>query len=88
MTKRLFPTQETREEVSKYGKLKEVIIPKPATAEPSDSDPSGVGLVFLLYEDAAGAERARTALHGRKFGGQNIVASAFSKERFDARDFS
>ena len=37
--------QETKEEVSKYGKLLEVVIPRPAAAQPSDSDPSGVGLV-------------------------------------------
>lgn len=79
--------QETREEVTKYGKLRDVVIPKPASVNASD-DPPGVGLVFLYYEDAAGAERARVALHGRTFGGQPIEATAFSKERFEARDFS
>ena len=79
--------QETQKEVSKYGKLREVVIPKPAGAL-SESDPPGVGLVFLYYEDAAGAGRARLALDGRTFGGQPIEAGGFSKERFVARDFS
>ena len=79
--------QETQKEVSKYGKLREVVIPKPAGAV-SESDPPGVGLVFLYYEDAAGAGRARLALDGRTFGGQPMEAGGFSKERFVARDFS
>ena len=73
--------------MTKYGKLRDVVIPKPSASSSSD-DPPGVGLVFLYYEDATGAGRARVALHGRTFGGQPIEATAFSKERFEARDFS
>lgn len=52
--------EETREEVSKYGKLREVVVPKPS-GEGVDKDPPGVGLVFLFYEDAQSAERARVS---------------------------
>jgi hypothetical protein len=42
----LFPTPQT--EVAKYGKLKEVVMPRP---HPSDAskDPPGVGYVFLRW---------------------------------------
>jgi hypothetical protein len=46
--------------VGKYGKLREVVIPKPGKTP--EEDPPGVGLVFLYYEDAIGAGRARVRI--------------------------
>ncbi|KAI8468256.1 MAG: U2 snRNP auxiliary factor, large subunit [Monoraphidium minutum] len=67
------------EEVSKYGRLARVLVPRPAAAGGGGGggaeDPPGVGLVFLEYEDAASAEAARAALDGREFGGRRIAAA-------------
>eukprot|EP00798_Chlamydomonas_sp_ICE-L_P016554 gene16554-22783_t len=69
-------------EVSKYGKLKQVLIPRPVPGD--GEDPPGVGLVFLCFEEAAAAEKARTALHGRPFVGElALQASSFSQADFD-----
>lgn len=75
--------EDTREEVSKYGKLLAVVIPKPSKAG-TESDPPGVGLVFLKYEDPKSAERAQLALNGRKYGENNIQATFFDAAKFEA----
>lgn len=54
--------------------LLQVVIPKPGAAGPA-SDPPGVGLVFLEYEDARSAEKARVALNGRSFEDRSVVAT-------------
>ena len=54
------------QEVGKYAKLAGVEIPRPAVAAADPSlDPPGVGLVFLLYEDAKGAQRAKVGVFAR-----------------------
>ena len=50
-------------------------------------DADGVGAVRGADEEVAGAEAARKALHGRKFGGQIVVAdfvdeAAFAEGRY------
>eukprot|EP00879_Flechtneria_rotunda_P013232 GHRR01013817.1.p1 GENE.GHRR01013817.1~~GHRR01013817.1.p1 ORF type:complete len:453 (+),score=205.82 GHRR01013817.1:1432-2790(+) len=78
--------EDTRTEVAKYGQLKQVVIPKP-TAEDPATDPPGVGLVFLEYEDTKSAEKARLALSGRMFGEKPVVASIFDQAKFDAQQY-
>ena len=68
---------EVTSEVAKYGALERVVIPRPAAAQGGggENDPPGAGLVFLVYDDARGAERARAALDGRRFGDATIAAA-------------
>ena len=48
----------------------------------------GLGKVFVQYADVAGATAARSALHGRKFGGQIVKADYLDEGAFIARAFS
>ncbi|KAF6149718.1 hypothetical protein GIB67_017451 [Kingdonia uniflora] len=71
--------EDMREEGGKYGDLVSVIIPRPsASGEPSP----GVGKVFLEYSNTDGASRARAGLHGRKFGGNPVVAVYYPENKF------
>ncbi|XP_075501312.1 splicing factor U2af large subunit A-like isoform X4 [Primulina tabacum] len=66
-------------ECGKFGTLVNVIIPRP----PSNNEPApGVGKVFLEYEDVEGATKARQGLHGRKFGGKEVVAVFYPENKF------
>ena len=38
--------------------------------------------VFLEYADVDGAAKAKTALHGRKFGGNPVVAVGYTGDKF------
>ncbi len=51
-----------------------MVMPRPSTSGP-DLDPPGVGLVYLEYEDAKSAEKARLALHGRTFEDRVVAAT-------------
>ncbi|XP_073292994.1 splicing factor U2af large subunit B isoform X4 [Primulina huaijiensis] len=66
-------------ECGKFGTLVNVIIPRP----PPNNEPApGVGKVFLEYEDVEGATKARQGLHGRKFGGKEVVAVFYPENKF------
>ncbi|KAL6908180.1 hypothetical protein ACP4OV_002350 [Aristida adscensionis] len=71
--------EDMRLEAEKYGKLVKVVIPRP---DPSGQPVAGVGKVFLEYEDIDGAAKAKTALHGRKFGGNPVVAVCYAEDKF------
>jgi splicing factor U2AF subunit len=64
----------------------QVVIPRPSKDGPA-SDPPGVGLVFLQYEDATSADKARLALNGRMFGERPVEASIFDQAKFDAQQY-
>ncbi len=78
--------EDITEEVQKYGKLVGVKIPRPDPA--GGADPPGVGLVFLCYEEPKGADRARVALHGRKFGDNVAEASFYDRSKYDTDVFA
>ena len=59
--------EDMREELGKFGALVEMVIPRPGAAGVSVP---GLGRVFARFADETGATAARTALHGRKFGGE------------------
>jgi hypothetical protein len=46
--------------------------------------PPGVGRVYVRYAALEQVARARAALHGRKFGGNAVVAAYFDEARFEA----
>lgn len=63
------------EECSKYGGVVHVAVDK--------RDPKGV--VYLKYQSQAAATLGRTAMHGRFFGGKQIVAQFVPEETYHAR---
>ena len=72
---------DVHEECSKYGKLDAVKIPRP-TSTGGRSAP-GVGKIFLKYDSNASAQKAMSALAGRKFADRTVVVTWFSEEYFD-----
>jgi len=43
--------------------------------------------VFLEYADVDGAAKAKTALHGRKFGGNPVVAVCYAEDKFANEEY-
>ncbi|KAF1882455.1 hypothetical protein Lal_00039103 [Lupinus albus] len=71
--------EDMRDECCKFGTLMNVVIPRPSQNEEL---PSGVGKVFLEYSDSAGSLAAKTALNGRKFGGNTVTAVYYPEEKY------
>ncbi|KAG9145285.1 hypothetical protein Leryth_008216 [Lithospermum erythrorhizon] len=64
--------------------LVNVVIPRPnPTGEPTP----GIGKVFLEYADVEGSTKARQGLHGRKFGGNPVVAVFYPENKFAEREY-
>ncbi|CAI5519881.1 unnamed protein product [Closterium sp. Naga37s-1] len=77
--------EDMREECAKYGSLVNVVIPRPPAA---GTAAPGVGMVFVEYGDTAGALKAKAALHGRKFGGNAVVAIFYPEDAYARADYS
>ena len=71
--------EDTREECSSFGLLKNVIIPR--------SGP-GATKIFLEYTTSEDAAKAIAGLAGRTFDGRQVVASYFDQVKFQNSDFS
>ncbi|KAJ1276533.1 hypothetical protein BS78_05G221100 [Paspalum vaginatum] len=76
--------EDMREEGRKYGNLMKVVIPRP---DPSGAPVAGVGKVFLEYADVEGSTKAKTGMHGRKFGGNQVVAVFYPEDKFAAEQY-
>jgi splicing factor U2AF subunit len=75
--------EDMREECSKYGEVAAMRIPRPAGD--ADAPPvAGLGRVYVRYARLEQAARARASLHGRKFGGNAVIAAFYDEERFEA----
>jgi splicing factor U2AF 65 kDa subunit len=59
-------------EASTHGKCIQVVIPRPHA---HGNDEPYTGKVVIEFEDANVAMRARNALHGRKFDGNEVEAT-------------
>lgn len=70
---------DVRGEVSKYGTVKSLVIPRP----PGNSS---VGKIFIEYEAATMAQAAANALRGRQFGGRAVVTTFYDEGKFAAKD--
>jgi len=66
------------------GNLVKVVIPRP---DPSGAPVAGVGKVFLEYADVEGSTKAKTGMHGRKFGGNQVVAVFYPEDKFHAEQY-
>ncbi|KAI3669607.1 hypothetical protein L6452_40888 [Arctium lappa] len=71
-------------ECGKFGNLEKVVIPRP---NPNGEPAPGVGKVFLEYGDTEGATKARAGLNGRKFGGNQVVASFYPENKFNQGEY-
>ncbi|XP_072978900.1 splicing factor U2af large subunit A-like isoform X2 [Typha angustifolia] len=71
--------EDMRGEGGKYGKLVNVVIPRPG---PNGEPAAGVGKVFLEYADTEGSAKARQGLNGRKFGGNQVIAVFYPESKF------
>lgn len=60
------------EEANRHGRCLNVVIPRP---QAEGEDEPYTGKVVIEFEDANVAMRARNALHGRKFGGNEVEAT-------------
>ncbi|GJN25840.1 hypothetical protein PR202_gb13724 [Eleusine coracana subsp. coracana] len=76
--------EDMRLEAGKYGTLVKVVIPRP---DPNGQPVAGVGKVFLEYADLDGAAKAKTVLHGRKFGGNPVVAVCYPEDKFANEEY-
>ncbi|OVA13223.1 RNA recognition motif domain [Macleaya cordata] len=71
--------EDMKDEGGKFGSLVNVVIPRPiANVEQT----SGVGKVFLEYVDTVGSARAKAALDGRKFGGNEVKAVYYPEDKY------
>ncbi|DBA80807.1 TPA: U2 small nuclear RNA auxiliary factor 2, variant 2 [Trebouxia sp. C0004] len=75
----------TEEIETKYGHITQIAIPRPAT--PADRVTTGVGFVFVAFEDPAAAVKAQKALHGRMFGENKIDASYYNEAQMQQKIF-
>ncbi|KAI5648719.1 hypothetical protein M9H77_34724 [Catharanthus roseus] len=76
--------EDMRAECGKFGNLVNVVIPRPG---PDVEHGPGVGKVFLEYADVDSSTKARQGLHGRKFGGNQVVAVFYPENKFSQRDY-
>lgn len=77
--------EDMRDECMKFGTIANLVIPRPGSS--GDTSP-GVGMVFVEYADTEGSLKAKTALNGRKFGGNTVIAVYYPEEKFLNGDFS
>ncbi|KAF9590542.1 hypothetical protein IFM89_035860 [Coptis chinensis] len=77
--------EDMREEGGKFGSLVNVVIPRPNANE--EFSP-GIGKVFLEYSDCVGSARAKVALHGRKFGNNEVIAVFYPEDQYLNSDYS
>lgn len=76
--------EDMEEEGSKFGKLENVLIPRPSDGP---GMAAGVGRVFLKYSAKEEAERAHATMSGRRFGEKTVEACFYDEKRFAERDF-
>jgi splicing factor U2AF subunit len=64
---------DVKEEMSQYGKLVQLVIPRPPAASPAAAQ--DIGKIFAEFADVASAHKALQAIAGRKFAERTIMAS-------------
>lgn len=73
------------EEMSKFGKVVALHIPRPPKDD--SAPPSGVGKILVEFSEPEEALTARNKLHGRKFGGRTVEATLMTQEDYDAKNW-
>lgn len=70
-----------KEECGKHGEITKLVIPRPKS---TGEEVPGVGKVFVEYANTQSSAKARASLHGRKFGGNVVVAVYYPEDKFSA----
>ncbi|CAG8564434.1 6936_t:CDS:2 [Paraglomus brasilianum] len=78
--------EEFEEECSNFGKVSKVAIH--VDRESVFEGEQGVVKIFVQFEDASAADKAREKLDGRWFGGRRIKATLFDLKKFQKGDYS
>ncbi|KAM3426374.1 hypothetical protein MY4824_009994 [Beauveria thailandica] len=71
---------DVRDECSKYGKILDLKVPRPAGGSRQSA---GVGRIFVKFESVDVTTSALKALAGRKFADRTVVTTYFPEENFD-----
>ncbi|OAA49881.1 splicing factor u2af large subunit [Beauveria brongniartii RCEF 3172] len=71
---------DVRDECSKYGKILDLKVPRPAGGSRQSA---GVGRIFVKFESVDATTSALKALAGRKFADRTVVTTYFPEENFD-----
>jgi len=58
------------------------------TSTEYDPNAPGIGFAFIEFATIEGASRAKKALHGRRFGTNDVEAEYFSEDKYYAKDFA
>jgi len=68
--------EDVAEECNKFGMVKEVVVPREG-GQVTGANSGSRGFIYVRFTGPAGAEAARKALQGRRFGGREVQANAF-----------
>lgn len=70
--------EDIKDECEKYGQVLEMKVPRPSGGSRQST---GVGKIFVKYDNANSARTALQALAGRKFADRTVVTTYFSEVR-------
>ncbi len=76
---------DVNDECAKYGAVRRVKIPRPQDLARSACEPDDVGQVFVEFEAVDSAQRAFTAVSGRRFSGRIILCSYLPVEAWSKK---
>jgi splicing factor U2AF subunit len=81
--------EDIKEECSKYGTVKSLEIPRPVKSETGEAPEvgSGVGKVFVEFDNVMDCQKAMSTLTGRKFQNRTVVTSFIDIDKYHQRDF-
>lgn len=68
--------EDIKDECEKYGQVLEMKVPRPSGGSRQST---GVGKIFVKYDNADSARTALQALAGRKFADRTVVTTYFSE---------
>lgn len=71
--------EDMKDECGKHGVITKLVIPRPKS---SGEEVPGVGKVFVEFANTQSSAKARASLHGRKFGGNVVVAVYYPEDKF------
>lgn len=79
---------ETFEEMEQYGKVIQVIAPRPSNNfRPGQPLEPGVGRVYIKFEHKADAQVGKEAMKGRRFEGRIVNAMFYPEDKFNRGEF-
>ena len=80
-----FLVDDIKLEVETFGTVKDIVIPRPhpETNSPTSKQPSGVGKIFVIYENDEASSAAQKALSFRKYNSRCVLTSFYDEELFE-----